>query len=64
MSDWEFVKRRTAVDGAVWRSGDGLLYKRTGGSSVDVEARFQRLVAPLGYPVPEVVEIGQVDGVH
>ncbi|MGH3720900.1 MAG: hypothetical protein ACRDRI_19040 [Pseudonocardiaceae bacterium] len=64
MSDWEFVKRRTATDGAVWRSADGLLYKRTGDSSVEAEARFQRLVAALGYPVPEVVETGQADGVH
>ncbi|MGH3773611.1 MAG: phosphotransferase [Pseudonocardiaceae bacterium] len=63
-SDWEFVKRRTAADGAVWRSADGLLYKRTGDTSIDAEARFQRLVAALGYPVPEVVETGQVDGVH
>ncbi|MGH3826646.1 MAG: phosphotransferase [Pseudonocardiaceae bacterium] len=64
MSDWEFVKRRTAADGAVWRSVDGLLYKRTGDSSIEAEARFQRLVAALGYPVSEVVETGQVDGVH
>ncbi|MGH3809640.1 MAG: phosphotransferase [Pseudonocardiaceae bacterium] len=64
MGDWEFVKRRTAADGAVWRSADGLFYKRTGNASIDDEAHFQRLLAELGYPVPEFVETGQVGGVH
>jgi Phosphotransferase enzyme family len=64
LTDWEFVKHRTAADGVVWRSTDGLLYKRTGDASVDGEAHFQRLLAELGYPVPELVETGQTDGVH
>ncbi|MFC5724791.1 phosphotransferase [Streptomyces gamaensis] len=61
MSDWEFVKNRTAAQGAVWRSADGLLYKRTGGVELREEADFQRLVAGLGYPVPEIVESGPED---
>lgn len=64
MSDWEFVKHRTASDGAVWRSADGLLYKRTGDDSVEGEANVQRLLAELGYPVPEFVGAGQADGIH
>lgn len=64
MSDWEFVKHRTAADGAVWRSTDGLLYKRTGDASVDGEAHVQRLLTDLGYPVPELVETGQIDGIY
>jgi len=58
VSDWELVKARTAEVGAVWRSADGLLYKRTGGGA-SAEARELQALAGLGYPVPEVVEIGQ-----
>ncbi len=64
MTAWKFVKRRTAADSVGWRFTDGLLYKRTGGASVDGEAHFQRLLAELGYPVPELVKTGQTDGVH
>lgn len=38
LSDWEFVKTRTASDGTVWRSPEGLFYKRTGTSAVRAEA--------------------------
>jgi hypothetical protein len=62
MSDWEFVKERTAADGAVWRSADGSLYKRTGDAELGAEADFQRMVAGLGYPVPEIVEAGNENG--
>ncbi|MEV7211550.1 phosphotransferase [Kitasatospora cineracea] len=62
MSDWEFVKDRTAADGAVWRSVDGLLYKRTGDEDLRAEAEFQRLAASLGYPVPDIVGSGSEDG--
>ncbi|BAJ26895.1 MULTISPECIES: phosphotransferase [Kitasatospora] len=62
MTDWEFVKDRTAADGAVWRSADGLLYKRTGGEDLRAEGEFQRLVAGLGYPVPEIVDQGSESG--
>ncbi|MFF4605741.1 phosphotransferase [Streptomyces sp. NPDC001339] len=58
MSDWEFVKNRTATQGAVWRSTDRLLYKRTGGEDLQKEIDFQRLAAGLGYPVPEIVDSG------
>ena len=58
LSDWELVKRRTAAGGAVWRSADGLFYKRTGDQSVRAEADFQIALANLGYPVPEVTERG------
>lgn len=61
MTGWEFVKHRTASDGAVWRSPDGLLYRRTGGEDLAEEAAFQRRVAGLGYPVPEVVADGVED---
>ncbi|GAA2232384.1 hypothetical protein GCM10010430_11110 [Kitasatospora cystarginea] len=62
MSDWEFVKDRTATQGAVWRSADGLLYKRTGGEDLRVETEFQQLAAGLDYPVPEIVDSGWEDG--
>ncbi|MEV6973436.1 phosphotransferase [Kitasatospora sp. NPDC093806] len=58
MSDWEFVKDRTATRGRVWRSSDGLYYKRTGGEELRVETEFQQLAAELGYPVPEIVDSG------
>lgn len=62
MTDWIFVKDRTAADGAVWRSADGELYKRTGGPDVAVEAQFQRHAFDLGYPVPNVIETGNENG--
>ncbi|MFD7732809.1 phosphotransferase [Kitasatospora phosalacinea] len=62
MGGWEFVKDRTAAEGAVWRSADGLLYQRTGGEELRAEAEFQQLVACLGYPVPEIVGSGSADG--
>ncbi|WP_257032362.1 hypothetical protein [Streptomyces sp. 1331.2] len=62
MSNWEFVKDRTATQGAVWRSADGLLYKRTGGEDLRAEIEFQQLAASLGYPVPEIVDSGSEDG--
>lgn len=64
MSDWEFVKDRTATQGAVWRSQDGLFYKRTGGDDNREEAEFQRLISGLGYPVPTIVASGIEDGSH
>lgn len=64
MSDWEFVKRRTAAEGAVWRSADGRLYKRTGGVSVRDEADFQLCLARLGYPVPQIVDRGIDQGIR
>lgn len=62
MSDWEFIKRRTAAEGAVWRSADGLFYKRTGGVAVRDEADFQLSLARLGYPVPQIVKQGTDGG--
>ncbi|MDH6123188.1 phosphotransferase [Kitasatospora sp. GP82] len=62
MSDWDFVKDRTATQGAVWKSTDGLLYKRTGGEDLREEIEFQRLAAGLGYPVPEIVDSGSENG--
>ncbi|MGV9268439.1 phosphotransferase [Kitasatospora sp. NPDC003701] len=62
MSDWEFIKDRTATVGAVWRSVDGLLYKRTGGKDLLAETELQQLAAGLGYPVPEIVDSGSEDG--
>ncbi|MET7305331.1 phosphotransferase [Embleya sp. NPDC005575] len=61
-SQWEFVKNRTAADGAVWRSADGKFFKRTGGADLREEARFQRRIGELGYPVPHVVDEGTEDG--
>ena len=55
MSDWVFVKARTAAGGAVWRSADSQYYKRTG--DVLGEAGFQARLFDLGYPVPQVVEL-------
>jgi Phosphotransferase enzyme family len=59
VATWEFVKRRTASTGGVWRSGDGLLFLRNGDSSVLTEADHQRELACLGYPVPEITDSGQ-----
>lgn len=64
LSDWELVKGRTAASGAVWRSADGLFYKRTGDESVREEADFQIDLAKLGYPVPRVPEHGLKDGTY
>jgi hypothetical protein len=66
LSGWELIKARTAADdGAVWRSADGSLFKRTGGPEVDAEARFQQQIGALGYPVPEIVGVGTDDtGTH
>ncbi|MGW1997590.1 phosphotransferase [Embleya sp. NPDC001921] len=62
-SQWEFVKNRTAADdGAVWRSPDGRFFKRTGGADLREEARFQRRIGELGYPVPRVVDEGTEAG--
>ncbi len=59
MSDWQFVKHRTAADGgAVWRSADGALFKRTGGTDVREEADLLQRLTQLGYPVPELVDRG------
>ncbi len=58
------VKRRTAASGAVWRSSDGLLYKRTGDESVREEGDFQTDLAKRGYPVPRVTERGLKDGIY
>lgn len=52
MSEWEFVKQRTAAQGAVWRSRDGQYFKRTGDLRVLAEAEQQDLLAELGFPVP------------
>lgn len=57
MSDWEFVKTRTASDGTVWRSPDGLFYQHTG-TAVRAEAHHLQELAALGYPVPQVVTLG------
>jgi hypothetical protein len=64
LSDWELIKPRTAASGAVWRSADGLFYKRTGDQSVRAEANFQIELANLGYPVPEVTEHGLEGGTY
>ena len=64
LSDWELVKRRTAARGAVWRSADGLFYKRTGDEAVCEEADFQTDLASRGYPVPQVIERGLRDGIY
>ncbi|TDD54503.1 aminoglycoside phosphotransferase [Kribbella antibiotica] len=64
MSEWAFVKSRTASDtGAVWRSADGELYKRTGTDDLRDEVSFQRHITDLGYPVPEIISSGTDDGV-
>jgi hypothetical protein len=64
LSDWELAKRRTAASGAVWRSADGLFYKRTGDESVREEAAFQIDLAKRRYPVPPVTERGFKDGIY
>jgi len=66
LDGWELVKRRTAADdGAVWRSVDGSLFKRTGGAELEAEARFLQQISALGYPVPDVVDVGSDDtGTH
>lgn len=61
MTEWELVKHRTAADdGAVWRSTDGSLFKRTGGHDVRDEADLQQRLAALGYPVPTPVDRGEL----
>ncbi|MFB7292236.1 phosphotransferase [Actinacidiphila glaucinigra] len=66
MTTWQFIKYRTAdADGAVWRSEDGTLFKRTGGPELHCEAGTQRHLTDLGYPVPEVASRGRLhDGTY
>ncbi|NUK23688.1 aminoglycoside phosphotransferase family protein [Streptomyces lunaelactis] len=60
-TDWRFVKKRTAdADGAVYVSADGTRYRRTGGDGLRAEAAFQQMIAALGYPVPSVLEHGEL----
>ncbi|MEO3978094.1 aminoglycoside phosphotransferase [Streptomyces sp. CAU 1734] len=64
-NEWQFVKKRTAAEGAVYVSADGTRYRRTGGSGLRAEAAFQRRIAGLGYPVPHILEQGVTDdGLH
>ncbi|MEV2264256.1 phosphotransferase [Streptomyces anulatus] len=59
-TDWRLVKKRTAdADGAVYVSADGTRYRRTGGPALRSEAAFQQMAATLGYPVPQVLELGE-----
>ncbi|MFF8243751.1 phosphotransferase [Streptomyces griseus] len=59
-TDWRLVKRRTAdAGGAVYVSADGTRYRRTGGPALRSEAAFQQMAATLGYPVPQVLELGE-----
>ncbi|OWA23487.1 phosphotransferase [Streptomyces sp. CS057] len=59
-TDWRLVKKRTAdADGAVYASADGTRYRRTGGPALRNEAAFQQMAATLGYPVPQVLELGE-----
>jgi hypothetical protein len=64
LSNWELVKRRTAASGAVWRSANGLFYKRTGDESVREEADFLIDLAKRGYPVPQLTERGLKGGIY
>lgn len=61
MSGWQFLKNRTAADGAVWRSVDDQRYMRTGGVWVLAEVEHQRDLAEAGYPVPAITEAGGLD---
>ena len=63
-SNWRFVKKRTAADGAVYVCADGSRYRRTGGADLQAEAAFQRQLTDLGYPVPPVVEEGVTTDGH
>ncbi|WP_329295550.1 phosphotransferase [Streptomyces sp. NBC_01455] len=63
-NNWKFVKKRTAVDGAVYVSADQTRYRRTGGAELQVEAAFQRRIADLNYPVPHVLDEGVTDEGH
>ncbi|MYV43013.1 phosphotransferase [Streptomyces sp. SID1328] len=63
-STWQFVKKRTAADGAVYVSADGTRYRRTGGPELHAEAAFQRRIADRNYPVPHVLEEGITDDGH
>ncbi|CAM5699392.1 phosphotransferase [Streptomyces microflavus] len=63
---WQFVKKRTADadGGSVYVSADGERYRRTGGEALRTEAAFQQMVTGLDYPVPRVLECGEMsDGV-
>ncbi|GAA2264753.1 hypothetical protein GCM10010232_66160 [Streptomyces amakusaensis] len=62
--NWRYVKKRTAADGAVYVSADGTRYRRTGGPELRAEARFQRLIADLDYPVPHILDEGITDDGH
>jgi hypothetical protein len=62
MDEWELVKQRTAAEGAVWRSPDHRLYKRTGDSRLLAEAEHQRHLFDLGFPVPQPLQIGTEQG--
>ncbi|GHB71139.1 hypothetical protein GCM10010331_68710 [Streptomyces xanthochromogenes] len=59
-NDWRLVKKRTAdAGGAVYVSANGTRYRRTGGAALRSEATFQQMAAGLGYPVPQVLELGE-----
>ncbi|MEV7114339.1 aminoglycoside phosphotransferase family protein [Streptomyces anulatus] len=60
-TDWRLVKKRTAdADGAVYVSADGTRYRRTGGAALRSEAAFQQMATGLGYPVPGVLDRGEL----
>jgi len=62
VDEWQFLKNRTAAgDGAVWRSADGRRYRRTGNADVLAEAQHQHELVEAGYPVLEVIEVGESD---
>ncbi|MFJ4962787.1 phosphotransferase [Streptomyces sp. NPDC088729] len=61
-TEWRLVKKRTAeADGAaVYASADGTRYRRTGGTALRSEAAFQQMLAGLDFPVPRILEHGEM----
>ena len=67
LTQWIFVKERGAIarSGNVYCSADGSCYLRTGEmAAIRREADFGRMARQQGFPVPEVIEIGQLPTGH
>jgi hypothetical protein len=61
--DWIYVKTRALDHGNIYIAGDGSRYLRAGPvDKIQDELGFARNVHELGYPTPEVLSEGEIDG--
>lgn len=60
---WNYVKERLFTDSKVYRSVDGLKYLRIGETgNIKSEAAYVKKLHELGFPVPEMLEQGEIHG--